>query len=321
MIPDSKSASSYITAIGGGTKVETERSPASVKEMMDYSTFVSAPKEFTDDAKLEQRLAEIHKHGVDTFKYLGKALPIYPFQAYFLTWLMGFAKAKNVFEIGTFTGYSTIYLADALRKNGGGRRVELSGSSSSKPIITCELVDEVAKYAESNFVKAGVDDLIEVKVGKALDTIQALPKGTKFDFIFIDADKQSYTLYYKAIMDQELLSANGVMVFDNTMLARTEKLLGKEANPDYEINQKAIDTAQYEFKSELSGITATGTTSTTTNADNRCKKDDYTAEEINELVNEINQSLHAFNMYLKNDERVHQLNLPIFTGMTAIRLV
>ncbi|KAJ1915610.1 hypothetical protein H4219_004220 [Mycoemilia scoparia] len=303
----------YTVTSAGKTNFLGDQAKDAVQQMLDYSTFVSAPKESSSEAKLEQRLAEIHKDGVDVYKNWGEVLPIYPLQAYFLTWLMGFVEAKNVLEIGTFTGYSTIYLADALRKNGGGRRVELSGSSSSKPIITCELVDEVAKYAESNFVKAGVDDLIEVKVGKALDTIQALPKGTKFDFIFIDADKQSYTSYYKAIMDQELLSPKGVIVIDNTILSGTEQLAGREANPEYEFNQNAIGTSQHMYQSQLLAASSGGTI--------KDPSSELTQEQKNNIVKETRETLHAFNVYLKNDERVHQLNLPIFTGMTVVRLV
>ncbi|KAJ1915615.1 hypothetical protein H4219_004225 [Mycoemilia scoparia] len=323
--------SSRLIATAGGTKIDRERTQASVQEMLEYSTFVSAPKDSVAKTELEKKLAEIHTHGVETYKYLGKILPIYPLQAYLLTWLIGLVDAKNVFEIGTFTGYSTIYLADALRGNGvkaktgssnGNVREEENGGL--KPVVSCELVKEVAEHAEANFVKAGVDDLIEVRQGKALDTIKSLPKGTKFDFIFIDADKHSYTTYYKAIMDLELLSTKGVLVFDNTMLARTERLVGKEANQIYEFNQSIIDRVQGDFQNELTSAPLKVAAETSIGGNEIGSgggKKDLTEDEKDFMVNEVNQILHAFNVHVKNDDRVQQLSLPILTGMTVIRLV
>lgn len=92
--------------------------------------------------------------------------------------------ARNILEIGTLGGYSTIWLARALPK--GGR------------LITLELDPKNAEVARANIAHAGLSNVVELRLGRALDSLQQLSAENRgpFDLIFIDADKQGYPDYF-----------------------------------------------------------------------------------------------------------------------------
>jgi predicted O-methyltransferase YrrM len=128
------------------------------------------------DAALDRALDANHEAGlppIDVPPLLGKFLEV----------MMRMVGASRALEIGTLGGYSTIWMARALRA--GGR------------LITLELEARNAEIARANLEAAGVSDRVEIRVGKALETMQALhANGTEpFDLIFIDADKQSMPEY------------------------------------------------------------------------------------------------------------------------------
>lgn len=112
-------------------------------------------------------------------------------------------KANNILEIGTLGGYSTIWLARALPENGR--------------LITLESNLQHAEFARKNIARAGLTNIVEVRIGKAVDT---LPKLTNedcnpFDLIFIDADKPSNPEYLSWALK---LSRKGtVIVADNVV--------------------------------------------------------------------------------------------------------
>jgi predicted O-methyltransferase YrrM len=93
-------------------------------------------------------------------------------------------QARSILEIGTLGGYSTIWLARALPP--GGR------------LITLEMDPKHAAVAQSNITSAGLSGCVEVRIGRALDTLPALAAEGRapFDLIFIDADKQTYPEYF-----------------------------------------------------------------------------------------------------------------------------
>ena len=117
----------------------------------------------------------------------------------FLKMLVAAAQPRRILEIGTFTGYSALSMAEALPA--GGR------------IITCELDPERAEFARGAFEAAGFADRIEVRVGRAIDTVAGL-EGP-FDFCFIDADKPSYPDYYEAVLSK--LAPHGLIAVDNVL--------------------------------------------------------------------------------------------------------
>jgi predicted O-methyltransferase YrrM len=111
--------------------------------------------------------------------------------------------ARRILELGTLAGYSTIWLARALPA--GGR------------LITLEANPAYAELASANIANAGLSDTVELRQGRALDTLPLLAAegGEPFDFIFIDADKQNTPEYFKWAL--ELTRAGSLIVTDNVI--------------------------------------------------------------------------------------------------------
>lgn len=116
-----------------------------------------------------------------------------------LAMLVRISGAKCILEIGTFTGYSALYMAEALPEDG--------------KIITCEYNQRYKAIAEDAFQKHNDGHKITLKMGPALETIPTLDQS--FDFIFLDADKINYANYYNALIPK--LTAGGLIVIDNVL--------------------------------------------------------------------------------------------------------
>ena len=131
------------------------------------------------------------------------AINVAPNQGKFLALLASIQGARNILEIGTLGGYSTIWLARTLPA--GGR------------LVTLELDPKHAEVARQNLARAGVGEQVSVRVGRAVDTLAALAKegGAAFDFVFIDADKQSIPEYFQWAL--KLTRAGSVIVVDNVV--------------------------------------------------------------------------------------------------------
>ena len=117
----------------------------------------------------------------------------------FLKMLVAAVGARRVLEIGTFTGYSALSMAEALPPSG--------------QIITCELDRNHADMARRFIARSPYAEMIDVRVGPALETLRSL-EGT-FDFVFIDADKPSYLDYYEQVLP--MLSVGGMIAADNVL--------------------------------------------------------------------------------------------------------
>jgi predicted O-methyltransferase YrrM len=113
--------------------------------------------------------------------------------------------ARRILEVGTLGGYSAIWLARALPPRGGGR------------LITLELDPAHAEVARKNIDAAGVGDSVEIRLGRAIDSLAALAtEGVEpFDLVFIDADKQSNADYFSWALDHS--HSGSVIVVDNTV--------------------------------------------------------------------------------------------------------
>ena len=116
-----------------------------------------------------------------------------------LEMLVFLARPRLVLELGTYSGYSALSMAQAL--DDGAR------------IVTCELSDEHADVAERHIAAAGLADRIEVRRGPGLETIATL--DGPFDLVFIDADKTGYLDYYEAVLRK--LSERGLIAVDNVL--------------------------------------------------------------------------------------------------------
>ncbi|MCY3882086.1 MAG: class I SAM-dependent methyltransferase [Chloroflexi bacterium] len=116
-----------------------------------------------------------------------------------LNFLVGLVQPRQVLEIGCFTGYSALSMAEALPE--GGR------------LYTCEISREHADIAQRNFDASPFGDRITLCFGPALDTIAAL--DGPFGFVFVDADKANYPAYYEAVLPK--LAEGGLIAFDNVL--------------------------------------------------------------------------------------------------------
>src|SRR5215207_5545848 len=109
--------------------------------------------------------------------------------------------AKDALEVGTFTGYSAICIARGLPEDGR---------------LTClELDAERAAVARRNLEAAGVDDRVEILVGPAGESLEAMAAGPQFDFAFIDADKAGYPEYYELVLAR--MRPGGLVLLDNML--------------------------------------------------------------------------------------------------------
>ena len=116
-----------------------------------------------------------------------------------LAMLIKIAGVKKVLEIGTFTGYSALHMAEALPEDGR--------------LITCEYNKRYENIARKAFESSSAGHKISLRMGPALETITTLKEP--FDFIFLDADKVNYPNYYEAVMP--LLNSGGLLVIDNVL--------------------------------------------------------------------------------------------------------
>ena len=139
----------------------------------------------------------------------------------FLQLLIKSSTAKKILEVGTFTGYSAIKMAE------GNNECE---------IHTCELMEKHAATANMFIKKAGLNKNITVHQGTALDSLETF-QVNYFDFAFIDADKINYLEYYKRIIT--LIKPGGIIVLDNMLWS------GEVIDPKDD-NSKALNkTAQF----------------------------------------------------------------------------
>ena len=118
----------------------------------------------------------------------------------FLKSLIKLLQAKRIVEVGTFTGYSALQMAEALPKDG--------------EIHTCELMKKHTKTAQSFFDRSDYGNKITIHQGSALNSLEQLQAGS-FDMAFIDADKTNYLEYYQRCL--ALIKKGGVIILDNML--------------------------------------------------------------------------------------------------------
>jgi caffeoyl-CoA O-methyltransferase len=122
-----------------------------------------------------------------------------PLEGTFLRLLVKLAQARRVLELGTFTGYSALMMAEGLPDNG--------------ELVTCDIDQNAEAMAREFFSRSPHGRKIQLRMGPALETLKTL-QGP-FDLAFIDADKQNYSAYYDAVVP--LLRSGGLLVADNTL--------------------------------------------------------------------------------------------------------
>jgi len=150
------------------------------------------------ESELLRRLRE------ETAKLELGRMQIAPDQGQLMHLLAELAGARRAIEIGVFTGYSSICVASALPTDG--------------VLIACDVSEEWTAVARRYWREAGLEARIDLRLAPALQTLDALVDAGdagRFDFVFIDADKEGYDAYYERSL--VLLRAGGLVVVDNVL--------------------------------------------------------------------------------------------------------
>ena len=118
-----------------------------------------------------------------------------------LTMLVRLTGARQLVEVGTFTGYSSICLARGLPEGGH--------------LLCCDVSEEYTAIARRYWERAGVADRIELRIAPAVETLRSLPTEPHLDLAFIDADKTGYASYVEELLPR--LRSGGLLVLDNML--------------------------------------------------------------------------------------------------------
>ncbi|WP_410634913.1 O-methyltransferase [Amycolatopsis sp. cmx-4-83] len=126
-------------------------------------------------------------------------------QGQVLKMLVAATRARTVLEIGMFTGYSALAMAEGLPPDGR--------------LVACELDANAVAFAREGFKESPAGGKIEVRVGRAADTLAELADaGAVFDLVFLDADKPGYPDYLGTLLETGLLARGGLVCVDNTLM-------------------------------------------------------------------------------------------------------
>jgi predicted O-methyltransferase YrrM len=151
------------------------------------------------------------------------AISVKPEEGRFLQFLVRACGVRKAVEIGTLGGYSGIWIARGLAKDG--------------KLITLEKEAFHAKVAREHFEAAGVAERIEIRIGNAHETLDALKQEGPFDFVFIDAEKPGYEAYYDWAIEN--LRPGGVIAAHNAF--RKGSVAGTVEDDDYSAGMRAFN--------------------------------------------------------------------------------
>jgi len=182
----------------------------------------------TDDVSLllEELLAETEKITGRSRWSIGKV------EGKLLQMMIKISNTKRVVEVGTFTGYSALVMAEALPEDG--------------ILTTCENSREYADIARRYFEKSPYGQKIQLKLGPALQSLKAIPDNSE-DFVFIDADKPSYGIYFDEAL--RILHTGGIIFVDNVFWRYKifkKKITNENARAIAAFNQKVMQEDRVE---------------------------------------------------------------------------
>lgn len=167
---------------------------------------------------------------VETYeKMQSPGMQVGPLEGGFLRMLVRLVRAKRVLEIGMFTGYSGLMMAEGLPDDG--------------ELITCDVDPKAEEMARRYFARSPHGKKITIRMGPALETIRTL--SGPLDLVFIDADKENYAHYYDAVLP--LVRQGGLIVADNTLWSG--RVLDPKAETDKAIvafNDKVVNDPRVE---------------------------------------------------------------------------
>jgi caffeoyl-CoA O-methyltransferase len=155
------------------------------------------------------------------------------FQGRVLSMFSKMIKPQNILEIGTYTGYSAICMAEGLSLGG--------------KLVTIDINEELEGMVRRYFEEAGLNEVIDYKIGNALEIIPNLDQ--KFDLVFIDADKDNYSAYYDLIFDK--VHSGGYIMADNVLwsgkvIASDGNKVDKDTKAILEFNEKVQKDSRVE---------------------------------------------------------------------------
>ncbi|MFZ4641461.1 MAG: class I SAM-dependent methyltransferase [Nodosilinea sp.] len=148
-------------------------------------------------------------------------MQIAPEQGQFMALLVQLLGVKKALEIGVFTGYSALRIALAMPPEGR--------------LVACDINPDYTAIAQRYWAAAGVSDRILLRLGPALDTLDAMigaGESNSFDFAFIDADKSNYPNYYEQVL--QLVRPGGLIAIDNVLWS------GRVADPTVQDNRTQV---------------------------------------------------------------------------------
>ena len=131
-------------------------------------------------------------------------MQVSPLQGAFMSWFVSLIGVRRALEVGTFTGYSALCVAEALPEDG--------------KLIACDVSEEWTRIAREYWERGGVAQKIDLRLRPAVETLDALISNGhegSFDFAFIDADKPNYDSYYERCL--QLIRTGGVVAVDNVL--------------------------------------------------------------------------------------------------------
>lgn len=136
-----------------------------------------------------------------------------------LALLVQLSGARRVLDVGTFTGYSALAMAEATGDGG--------------EVVTCELDPGVAEMAATAFAASPAGGRIRIEVGPALATLESLAAAAeRFDLVFLDADKPGYLPVFAFVLDHGLVGEGALIVADNTLLQGEPYADGVDVGPN-----------------------------------------------------------------------------------------
>ena len=157
------------------------------------------------DTRLKTLLEQLHEHGAvhdaDRADRLERLRNLEPGSASLLALLVRATGARSVLELGTSNGYSTLWLADALRDTGG-------------RLVSVDLDGPRSAQAAQNLERAGLRELVELRVQDAAETLAGSPPGA-WDMIFLDAERSAYAGYWPDLL--RALRRGGLLAVDNVL--------------------------------------------------------------------------------------------------------
>ncbi len=168
------------------------------------------PKAFFLPAPVHDYLVEhgtppdaVQRRLIEATRELGEVsmMQIAPEQGAFLTLLARSIGARRALEVGTFTGYSALCIARGLPEDGS--------------LLCCDVSEEWTDVARRFWEEAGVAKRIELRIAPAVETLVALPEEEAYDLVFIDADKESYPVYYEESLRRT--RPGGLILVDNVL--------------------------------------------------------------------------------------------------------